>query len=232
MTDLPPPISRREQQRLTREALVFAARRVFSRDGFHGANLEVIAREAGFSKGAVYSNFESKAALFLAVMDLNIRAVVDRAADDPAHGGDAELTALVESHPEFDEAVRGFALATLEFIATAARDETLAVESAQRVQLLTEGYAAVADEARPDGGPADEELTREERGALLAALDQGAAMLALAGGTAISNRALQVGMHRLVGAGSTPAGDDGAAFHYRDIRDHIAASLTEEDWRS
>lgn len=230
MADLPMPISRRDQQRLTREALVFAARRVFARDGFHGATLAVIARAAGFSKGAVYSNFENKADLFLAVMDLNIRAVVDRAADDPAHGTEAEVTALVENHPEFDEAVRGFALATLEFIATAARDEALAEESAKRVQLLVEGYAALADDT-PDDGPADAKLTRQERGALLAALDQGSAMLALAGGTPVSNRALRVGMRRLVGLPDAPAdGDETPSFHYRDIRHHIAASIPEEDW--
>ena len=63
------PVSRAERQEQTREALVHAARAVFARDGYHGARLDQIARAAGDSKGAVYSNFENKAALFLAVQE-------------------------------------------------------------------------------------------------------------------------------------------------------------------
>jgi AcrR family transcriptional regulator len=40
---------------------------VFAERGFHGATLDEVARVAGFSKGAVYSNFESKDDLFLAL---------------------------------------------------------------------------------------------------------------------------------------------------------------------
>src|SRR5690625_7294898 len=72
MAQLPDPISRRDRQRQTREALIFAARAVFAEGGYHAASLERIAREAGFSKGAVYSNFDGKPALFLAVMDQNL----------------------------------------------------------------------------------------------------------------------------------------------------------------
>src|SRR5690625_6378950 len=60
MTQLPDPLSRRDRQRQTREALIFAARGVFAEDGYHAASLERIARVAGFSKGAVYSNFDGK----------------------------------------------------------------------------------------------------------------------------------------------------------------------------
>ena len=42
---------------------------VFARDGFHGASLDDVAATAGFTKGAVYSNFKSKEDLFLAVFD-------------------------------------------------------------------------------------------------------------------------------------------------------------------
>lgn len=50
--------------------LVEAARRVFLERGFQGATLEAIAREGGFSKGVVYSQFDSKADLFLALLEL------------------------------------------------------------------------------------------------------------------------------------------------------------------
>ena len=38
---------------------------MFFERGFHGASLEAVAEEAGLTKGAVYSRFESKADLFL-----------------------------------------------------------------------------------------------------------------------------------------------------------------------
>jgi AcrR family transcriptional regulator len=60
----------REQSRAnTRERLLAAARSVFARSGFHGASVEEIASEAGFSTGALYSNFEGKEELFLAIFD-------------------------------------------------------------------------------------------------------------------------------------------------------------------
>jgi len=59
------PERRRE---LTRSALLAAAAEVFPRRGFRGASLDEIAEAAGFSKGAVYSNFASKEDLFLAVV--------------------------------------------------------------------------------------------------------------------------------------------------------------------
>jgi AcrR family transcriptional regulator len=53
----------------TRADLVAAAHRVLLRDGFHGASLDQIAEEAGYTTGAVYSDFQSKDELFLAVLD-------------------------------------------------------------------------------------------------------------------------------------------------------------------
>jgi AcrR family transcriptional regulator len=52
---------------MTREHLLAAAAQVFADRGFHGATLDEVARVAGFTKGAVYSNFESKDDLFLAL---------------------------------------------------------------------------------------------------------------------------------------------------------------------
>lgn len=59
-----------------------AAEAVFCRDGYHGASLEKVAAEAGFTKGAVYSSFDSKADLMLALLakrDEQRRAVVNEA---------------------------------------------------------------------------------------------------------------------------------------------------------
>jgi TetR/AcrR family transcriptional regulator, transcriptional repressor of aconitase len=41
---------------------------VIARQGFGGASIDLIALEAGFSKGAIYSNFESKEEVFLELL--------------------------------------------------------------------------------------------------------------------------------------------------------------------
>lgn len=61
-----------EQSEENRRAILSAARAQFENNGFHGASLDVIADEAGFSKGAVYSRFTSKDDLFLAVIEEHI----------------------------------------------------------------------------------------------------------------------------------------------------------------
>jgi AcrR family transcriptional regulator len=62
-------LTRSESQALTRQRLVDTARTMFLRDGYAATSLEKVAEEAGFSKGAVYSNFAGKDDLCLAVLD-------------------------------------------------------------------------------------------------------------------------------------------------------------------
>jgi AcrR family transcriptional regulator len=62
-------LTREERKAQTRADLLAGARRVFLRRGFHGASLDEIAEEAGYTKGAVYSNFADKDALFVALLD-------------------------------------------------------------------------------------------------------------------------------------------------------------------
>ena len=62
-------LTREQKRQQTRELLLDAAAEVFSRQGFHAASVDEVAETAGFSKGAVYSNFESKEDLFLALFD-------------------------------------------------------------------------------------------------------------------------------------------------------------------
>jgi AcrR family transcriptional regulator len=60
---------REERKEETRAELAEAAARVFARRGFHGASLDQIAGEAGYSTGAIYWHFEGKDDLFLAVYE-------------------------------------------------------------------------------------------------------------------------------------------------------------------
>ncbi len=66
------PLTPERRRALTREHLLDAAAIVFARDGYHGASLDDVAAAAGFTKGAVYSNFKSKEDLFLALLDHRI----------------------------------------------------------------------------------------------------------------------------------------------------------------
>jgi AcrR family transcriptional regulator len=63
------PRSRAEKKLVTRSRLLDAAEKVFSARGFADASLDEIAEIAGLTKGAVYSNFDKKLDLLLAVLD-------------------------------------------------------------------------------------------------------------------------------------------------------------------
>src|SRR5205807_8868436 len=66
-------LTREESRSQTRERLLRAAARVFLRRGFHRASVEEVAETAGFSTGAVYSNFSGKEELLLALCDERAR---------------------------------------------------------------------------------------------------------------------------------------------------------------
>jgi AcrR family transcriptional regulator len=72
-----------KQRRLehTRNVLLDAAEEVFARKGFDGAALEDIAEVAGYTRGAIYSHFGSKAELFLAVVERQRQQFLDGFAD-------------------------------------------------------------------------------------------------------------------------------------------------------
>ncbi|MGW4355087.1 TetR/AcrR family transcriptional regulator [Nocardia sp. NPDC004582] len=63
-------LTRTESQARTRADLLATAREMFLTDGYAKTSLERVAEEAGYSKGAVYSNFRTKSALCLEVLAL------------------------------------------------------------------------------------------------------------------------------------------------------------------
>jgi AcrR family transcriptional regulator len=66
------PLTQERRREMTRFHLLAAAAQVFARKGFHGASIDDVAAAAGFTKGAVYSNFKNKEDLFLGVLDQRI----------------------------------------------------------------------------------------------------------------------------------------------------------------
>jgi len=116
------PTRRRE---LTRRNLLDAAAQVFAREGFHGASLDDIAAAAGFTKGAVYSNFKSKDDLFLALLEHHLEenlAVADAAREADAARDDDEIANIrdVMTYPQWWD--RTWALLYLEFVLYATRN--------------------------------------------------------------------------------------------------------------
>jgi AcrR family transcriptional regulator len=61
-------LTRAERQQQTRNDLLDAAARVFVSRGFQGSSVEEISAQAGYTRGAFYSNFKSKEELFVELL--------------------------------------------------------------------------------------------------------------------------------------------------------------------
>ena len=89
------------RRQLTRDALIAAAAEVFTEKGFQAASLDEIADAAGFTKGAIYSNFGSKEDLLHAVIghvkDMGLAGIAD--ALDSNDGPDPAGGALAAARP-------------------------------------------------------------------------------------------------------------------------------------
>ena len=135
-------MSRKETQQRTRERLLAAAAKVFARRGYHRATVDEIASEAGFTIGALYSNFAGKEELFLALAD---RQVEERVAEVAAMGDAAEgdepnkdaadrLRAFLERDPEWP-------LLFYEFWSLSVRNPELQGELAKRRDAIRDALA-------------------------------------------------------------------------------------------
>jgi AcrR family transcriptional regulator len=120
------PLTPDRRRELTRTHLLDAAAQVFAREGFHGASIDAIAAAAGFTKGAVYSNFKNKEDLFIALVEQRVQQQVELVRDAMARAdySDADLheqwVPLTTSMLWGD---REWTLLSLEFALYAARNE-------------------------------------------------------------------------------------------------------------
>jgi AcrR family transcriptional regulator len=120
-------LSRQESRLETRTRLLDSAAQLFARGGYEGASVDLIAESAGYSKGAFYSNFESKEAIFLELLDVHKRREIDALAqllaqDVPA----SELIALIRNSESSRVSDFDFGLLSAEFQLQACRDKTFA----------------------------------------------------------------------------------------------------------
>lgn len=90
---MPPARNRRPSREKIRVDLMRSAETVFAEQGFEAASVEAIAERAGYSTGAIYSNFAGKEELFLALLDERMTARTEeiRRAIQPEADIDATL---------------------------------------------------------------------------------------------------------------------------------------------
>ena len=118
---------RAERKERTRSELVDAARTVFLRRGFHNASLDEIAEEAGYTKGAVYSNFDGKNDLFLAAFEEHFRrrAEMYEQAIFDQENIEESYRVVARIWREGNEAEPEWARLLTEFLVQASRDDAL-----------------------------------------------------------------------------------------------------------
>lgn len=114
--DQPKRLNRQQRRARTREEILDAASTVFAQRGYHGASLDEVADAAGYTKGAVYSNFDSKEDLFLEVADRHMSELINALLDTFQSAPPGErLIALYERVRELSYMQDEFALISMEF---------------------------------------------------------------------------------------------------------------------
>lgn len=132
MTNSHPVTSRKRQQ--TRERLMDAAYELFAEEGVHATSIEAIAEAADFTRGAFYSNFESKNELLFALADREwsirleiVRTVIEGFTDFEASGPlEQQVSALLVRIFTALPDDRRWALISREFELLALRDPDIA----------------------------------------------------------------------------------------------------------
>jgi AcrR family transcriptional regulator len=142
-------LTRAERTAATRRDLLAAAERLFFLRGYHGTTLDDVVAEAGYTKGAVYSTFKSKAGLFLALFDEVVdRRVAAIAQLLSAHETPQERLLALARRPEDDRNAQ-FLLLSIEFWVHAAREPELLAAFAERYRRLRAQLAQLAPPESP-----------------------------------------------------------------------------------
>ena len=145
-----PRLTRAQKQAETRSQLIEAAVKVFAERGYSEARIEAIAEAAGFSKGAFYSNFESKEELVLAVLEQTMLSRTDLMSDAVAsagHDGGRLIEAIVAEVLD-QEGDRPWNLLRLELLRQAARDPGVRAAIATHCTDLLSANARVIEDVR------------------------------------------------------------------------------------
>lgn len=147
-------LTRREKQEQTRERLLEAAARVFARRGYQQASLEEVAAEAGFTTGAVYSNFSGKEELFLALADRKVdeRVAEIGAVGDAAERGERPGAEAADQFRRFLERDPDWPLLFYEFWSFGVRNAKIRAEFGKRRQAVSDALADTLERVAAQAG--------------------------------------------------------------------------------
>jgi AcrR family transcriptional regulator len=138
-------LTRKEKQARTRAKLMRSAAKLFCRNGLEQASVDDIAQDAGFTKGAFYSNFKSKEELFLAMLDEKFGEEIERI-ESALQGDEAPDEAARQAGEAFVRSVRAdreWERLYFEFVAYASRNEDFRQEFLTRCRAMNEGLEEV-----------------------------------------------------------------------------------------
>jgi AcrR family transcriptional regulator len=205
----PARMTREQSKANTRERLLAAARSAFASSGFHGASVEEIASRAGFSTGALYSNFDGKEDLFLVLMEREIDEHAREIAEavslresvaERATGGAQRWMTMIDREPEL-------LLLFMEFWAYGVRDASVRPKVAERFaqvrRLLTK---LIEDGVREF--ELELALPAEQLAVAVDALADGIARQRLADPEAVPDELMGTVLALLFSAATRPAGTD------------------------
>jgi AcrR family transcriptional regulator len=152
-------LTRAEAKTRTRERLLAAAERVFARKGFAAASVEEIAEAAGYSIGALYSNFDGKQQILAEVLSRRTAsriAAAVRIIDDGITGTADPLEASGRLLAEVADHDGDFALLQAEsWLYAVQSPEMMDALAARRRELSASAKRLVAAELDRRGAPPD-----------------------------------------------------------------------------
>ena len=136
--------------------LLAVARKVFGRLGFHNASLDDVAKEAGVTKPILYDHFNSKEALYLALLDVDAAALEERvrAALAAKTGNRERIRASFQAYFDFvDEHPEGFRMVMQEMVGP--QDEFRSKVGGVRERIIGEVTDLIVRESRGAIGRTD-----------------------------------------------------------------------------
>ena len=149
---MPRKLTRAEQSAQTRDRVLDAAARQIAQVGYEKASLARIAQKAGYTKGAVYSQFSSKGDLLIALFDRRAEAGHKQFQDAIAGmDGDISIAAIFAALELWHHGVnrrrwREWALLEMELSLMAARDPKFRKRLAARGTEFVERSARVLEQ--------------------------------------------------------------------------------------
>jgi AcrR family transcriptional regulator len=179
-------MTREESRRLTRERLIDAAAAVFAERGYRRASVEEIAARAGYTIGALYSNFSGKEEVLLALLEQRVAQIAERIvtaalqADTPTdklRAGAREWMEFLDDEPEL------YAL-MVEFWTIWVRDDEQRPHHGRRFAAVREYIGGLIQQKADEIG-VTMALPPDQIGAVVLALADGLALQYLANPDAV-----------------------------------------------